>query len=180
MSFDPVEKPSHYAAGRQFETIDVIEDWALNYHLGNCVKYISRNGRKEGEQKALEDLKKARWYLDREITNRELKQAMPEGFEESVKEAMHAWYGDDRDFYDDLEQEEVEFKALGELPKSVVFGSDEDSRLDGKDLDKFKSDEIVTTYIEGDMILGIDKDGRHTILKHSDDVYQALYRTSDT
>ena len=46
MTFDPVNKPSHYAEGRQFETIEVIEDWKLSYRLGNCVKYISRAGRK--------------------------------------------------------------------------------------------------------------------------------------
>jgi len=64
MSFDPVNKPSHYAEGRQFETIEVIEDWKLSYRLGNCVKYISRAGRK-GDRK--QDLEKAAWYLQREI-----------------------------------------------------------------------------------------------------------------
>ena len=60
---DPVTKPAHYTRGK-YETIDVIEDWGLGYRLGNCVKYISRAGHK-GDR--LEDLKKARWYLDREI-----------------------------------------------------------------------------------------------------------------
>ena len=64
MTFDPVNKPSHYAEGRQFETIEVIEDWQLSYRLGNCVKYISRAGRK-GDRK--QDLEKALWYLQREI-----------------------------------------------------------------------------------------------------------------
>ena len=64
MTFDPVNKPSHYAEGRQFETIEVIEDWKLSYRLGNCVKYISRAGRK-GDRK--QDLEKALWYLQREI-----------------------------------------------------------------------------------------------------------------
>jgi len=64
MIFDPVNKPSHYAEGRQFETIEVIEDWKLSYRLGNCVKYISRAGRK-GDRK--QDLEKALWYLQREI-----------------------------------------------------------------------------------------------------------------
>lgn len=63
--FDPVDKPSHYAEGRKYEPIDVIEDWGLGMHLGNATKYISRAGRK-GEE--LEDLKKARWYIDRRIS----------------------------------------------------------------------------------------------------------------
>lgn len=64
---DPVTHPRHYTRGG-IETIDVIEAWQLGFHLGNAVKYISRAGHK-GD--ALEDLKKARWYLDREIARRE-------------------------------------------------------------------------------------------------------------
>jgi hypothetical protein len=65
---DPVNHPSHYVAGRRHEPIDVIEDWRLGFHLGNTVKYIARAGRKED---ASEDLRKARWYLDREIARLE-------------------------------------------------------------------------------------------------------------
>ena len=60
-----INHPDHYAEGRQYETIDVIEDWELNFHLGNALKYISRAGRK-GDY--LKDLKKAVWYLEREIS----------------------------------------------------------------------------------------------------------------
>lgn len=63
--FDAVNRPSHYAEGRKYEPIDVIEDWGLGMHLGNATKYISRAGRK-GEE--VEDLKKARWYIDRRIS----------------------------------------------------------------------------------------------------------------
>lgn len=62
---DTVNHPAHYTSGK-FETIDVIEDWKLGYHLGNCVKYISRAGKKD-PSKMIEDLKKAAWYLDRHI-----------------------------------------------------------------------------------------------------------------
>ena len=55
-----VEHPNHYAAGRKYEPIDVIEDWDLGFSLGNVVKYISRAGRKND---ALEDLNKAKFYL---------------------------------------------------------------------------------------------------------------------
>lgn len=59
-----VEHPSHYAEGRKYEPIDVINDWELNFNLGNTIKYISRAGRKDN---AAEDLKKAKYYLDYEI-----------------------------------------------------------------------------------------------------------------
>ena len=58
--------PDHYKGDRRFEPIEVIEDWGLNYRLGNALKYIARNGRKPGED-AREGLKKAIWYLEREI-----------------------------------------------------------------------------------------------------------------
>lgn len=72
---DNVNHPTHYTSGK-IEAIDFIEDKELNFNLGNVVKYISRCGRKKSsgksmDAKALEDLKKARWYLDREITTRE-------------------------------------------------------------------------------------------------------------
>lgn len=62
---DNVNHPSHYTDG-SIEVIDYIEDKKLNYHLGNVVKYVSRAGKKDAS-KTIEDLKKARWYLDRYI-----------------------------------------------------------------------------------------------------------------
>ena len=62
--FDPVTRPSHYAAGRQYEPIDVIEDWALGFHEANALKCISRSGRKDNR---IQDLEKAVWYLERRI-----------------------------------------------------------------------------------------------------------------
>ncbi len=62
-----VEHPEHYGgADNPYEAIKVIEAWELGFHLGNVVKYLSRAGKK-GD--ALDDLKKARWYLDRHIAN---------------------------------------------------------------------------------------------------------------
>jgi len=58
-----VDHPKHYNAGK-YEVIDVIEDWKLGFHLGNVVKYIARA---EHKADALEDMKKARWYLNRAI-----------------------------------------------------------------------------------------------------------------
>lgn len=68
-SEEKVHHPAHYTSGK-FETIDVIEDWKLGFNLGNSVKYISRADHKG---RRLEDLRKARWYLDREIQNEEKK-----------------------------------------------------------------------------------------------------------
>lgn len=65
---DAVNHPSHYQG--KIEVIDFIEDKHLGFNLGNCIKYIARAGKKNPE-KLLEDLKKARWYLDREIANME-------------------------------------------------------------------------------------------------------------
>ena len=63
-NYDIVNNPSHYCEGRKYEPINVIKDWGLNFNLGNTVKYISRAGRKAD---MLEDLKKAKFYLDWEI-----------------------------------------------------------------------------------------------------------------
>ena len=72
---DNINHPAHYTTGK-IEVIDFIEDKELNFNLGNVIKYISRCGKKRSsgksiKSKALEDLKKARWYLDREIATRE-------------------------------------------------------------------------------------------------------------
>ncbi len=64
---DPVNHPPHYKAGG-FETIDFIEAKDLNYRLGNVVKYVSRAGKKSSDP--VQDLEKAAWYLQREITAR--------------------------------------------------------------------------------------------------------------
>ena len=60
---DVVNHPAHYKVGG-IETIDFIEAKGLNYHLGNVVKYITRADYK-GDR--IENLKKAQWYLTREI-----------------------------------------------------------------------------------------------------------------
>ena len=62
-----VDHPAHYRADTGYEAIDVIEAWGLGFALGNAVKYICRAGLKED---AVEDLEKARWYIEREIRRR--------------------------------------------------------------------------------------------------------------
>lgn len=62
---EAVDHPAHYGgADNPYEAIKVIEAWDLGFCLGNCVKYVARSGKKED---ALEDLRKAAWYLNREI-----------------------------------------------------------------------------------------------------------------
>lgn len=96
MTYDSIN-PNHYRGGRLFEPIEVIEDWGLDYHLGNALKYISRNGRKPNEN-PIEGLNKAIWYLQRKI----------EQYEQGL-----------------LDQEEIEFRIMGDIPASVTPGSDE-------------------------------------------------------
>jgi succinate dehydrogenase/fumarate reductase flavoprotein subunit len=62
---DPVNHPTHYTAGG-IETIDFIEAKKLNYNIGNVVKYLTRADHKGNK---LEDLRKAQWYLTREINS---------------------------------------------------------------------------------------------------------------
>jgi uncharacterized protein DUF3310 len=62
-SVDSIDHPPHYKSGG-LEAIDVIEAFGLGFCLGNAIKYVLRAGRK-GD--AGEDLKKARWYINREI-----------------------------------------------------------------------------------------------------------------
>ena len=60
---EAINHPPHYNQGK-IEVIDVIEDWGLDFHAGNVIKYVARHKHKG---KALEDLRKARFYLDRLI-----------------------------------------------------------------------------------------------------------------
>lgn len=64
---EKVNHPAHYNAGN-IEVIDAIEDWKLGFSLGNAVKYIARAAHKGS---AIEDLRKAVWYISREISNLE-------------------------------------------------------------------------------------------------------------
>jgi hypothetical protein len=65
---DLINHPPHYTAGG-VETIDFIEAKKLNYNLGNAVKYITRADHKGSR---IEDLRKAKWYLEREILSQHI------------------------------------------------------------------------------------------------------------
>lgn len=69
MSKEAVNHPQHYGGeDNQYEAIKVIEAWGLDFCLGNTVKYISRAGKKDN---IVQDLKKAKWYLERKIAQLE-------------------------------------------------------------------------------------------------------------
>lgn len=64
---DPVAAPLHYRSHPSgVECIDIVEP--LGFNIGNAIKYLWRCGLKGSE---VEDLKKARWYVEREIARRE-------------------------------------------------------------------------------------------------------------
>lgn len=66
---DSINHPTHYNQGK-IEVIEALEDWNLNFHRANAVKYIARAGKKD-PSKEIEDLKKAIWYLNRDIIRME-------------------------------------------------------------------------------------------------------------
>lgn len=68
MADDRINHPSHYTAYKGLEIIDLVEQ--MNFNRGNSVKYIARAGLKNPETE-MEDLKKAEWYIKREISRLE-------------------------------------------------------------------------------------------------------------
>lgn len=65
---EKVNHPNHYGGKESvYEAIKVIEAWNLDFSLGNVIKYISRAGKKSDNVR--EDLEKAKWYLERAISN---------------------------------------------------------------------------------------------------------------
>jgi len=69
---DKVNHPRHYGGeSNMYEAIKIIEAWDLNFSLGNVIKYSLRAGKKSDSP--IEDLRKAKWYLEREIKRHEIK-----------------------------------------------------------------------------------------------------------
>ena len=187
VNHDPIHNPSHYAAGRKYETIEVIDDWELGYRLGNSVKYISRAGRKD-PAKTVEDLKKARWYLDREIAALEGERSpysvtyedvledqaacaakgeelvLEYGVQDVDDQLLALWEeGGEEDWLDfwDIDDDYMWDPSLG----PVEMSADEVQEiLSKKDLDQFHDDEIVSTVERRGMILGFKKDGSSCVL----------------
>jgi hypothetical protein len=96
---DLVNHPPHYKHPSGVECITIVEH--MSFLRGNAIKYLWRAGQK-GD--ALEDLRKARWYLDREIANLEAaEEVVPIGarremtdeewqdYQEKIKRARAGW-----------------------------------------------------------------------------------------
>jgi hypothetical protein len=79
---DSIKHPAHYTSGR-IEVWDFIADQSLDYFSGNVVKYICRAGRKEGASE-LEDLMKARAYVEKKISQAAAKVRDAKGETEST------------------------------------------------------------------------------------------------
>lgn len=63
---DPVNHPKHYTSHPSgVECIDITEHY--NFNVGNAIKYLWRADLKNGVQ----DLQKAKWYIDRELKRRQ-------------------------------------------------------------------------------------------------------------
>ena len=95
-----IDHPSYYNVGKH-EVIDIIEDWKLNFNLGNAIKYIARAEHKNNK---VDDLNKAIWYIKRELNpkkdifhsnvlNKEIKmpEMYPIGPKEIMKEGFKRW-----------------------------------------------------------------------------------------
>lgn len=67
VELDLVNHPLHYGGeNNPLEVIKIIEAYELNFNVGNCIKYVLRVGKKDPATR-MQDLQKARWYLEREI-----------------------------------------------------------------------------------------------------------------
>lgn len=62
--YDPIHHPKHYTHYKGLEVIQLTEQ--MNFNKGNAVKYVARAGIKD-QSKEIEDLEKAKWYIQREI-----------------------------------------------------------------------------------------------------------------
>ena len=179
--------PAHYRGDRKFEPIEVIEDWALNYRLGNALKYISRNGRKPGEDPR-EGLKKAIWYLEREIESLDKPSQYDVPFDVQYEDVLD-YYGQSRDL-DEAWPNTGDCGPVGASGSDTVDFWEEDAYelyvsnwdpslgpveidpeevsdiLARKDLNQFNDDEIVSTVEKRGMVIGFKKDGSSCILKN--------------
>jgi len=158
MTHDSINNPSHYSEGRKYEPIEVIEDWGLGFGLGNAVKYISRAGRK-GD--FLQDLKKARFYIDREIQlhNSPYGVAYEEIVEGLIENAVRGY-----DDYGHSDYDSIWDPSLGpvELSEEEV-----DEILRNRDITDTPPDEIVKVIEKRGFLLGVKANGDTCVVKEN-------------
>ena len=191
VKFNSIDHPSHYTEGRKFETIEVIEDWDLGFRLGNALKYISRAGRKD-PSKTVEDLRKAVFYIEREISSLEPSEVPFELVYEEVVEylatpeadvddqALEYWDTDDsymfepnvtaateQDWEDFWIDDNISNDGYDDPMENCWVEVTEDEIFDvisRKDLDQFSEDEIVSTIFKRGLVIGVKKDGSTCLL----------------
>ena len=159
--------PAHYRGDRKFEPIEVIEDWQLNYRLGNALKDISRNGRKPGEDPR-EGLRKAIWYLEREIESFDKPSQYTPPADVQYEDVLQ-YYGQSIDLDESWPYEETPDYVTGwddSLGPIEIEPEEIQERLAKKDLNQFADDEIVSTIERRGMIIGFRKDGSSCLLKN--------------
>ena len=78
--------PAHYKLPSGLEAYDVTQHF--DFTTGNCIKYLWRAGRKEGES-SLDDLRKVRWYLNQLIEREELNESGSENKTGSIVDNVH-------------------------------------------------------------------------------------------
>ena len=81
---DPIN-PAHYVGANGMQVVDIVDAYDLDFYAGNTGKYLCRAGRKPGASR-LEDLRKARWYIDRLV-----QLAEAEGETERPPEGARPW-----------------------------------------------------------------------------------------
>jgi hypothetical protein len=179
VTHDPINSPSHYAEGRKYEPIAVIEDWRLNYRLGNAVKYVSRAGRKD-PAKTIEDLKKAAWYIEREIQALEsAKKPYSVSYQDVLQDAAYEAANGFEPLYEygvtvpqaDVDDSHLPFWDSDEdymwdptLGPIELTDSEVDRILSKRNLDLYEGDEIVTSVERRGMVIGVKKDGSTCLL----------------
>jgi hypothetical protein len=77
-----VTNPEHYGGDQAYEVIKVIEAWECNFNIGNAIKYLGRYKKKFNPT---EDLKKALWYIEREIMILQLEGAFERWLADHIK-----------------------------------------------------------------------------------------------
>ena len=83
---DQKTNPDHYRLPSGLEAYDVTQHF--DFTTGNCIKYLWRAGRKEGES-SLDDLRKVRWYLNQLIEREELNDAGSKSETGSIVDNVH-------------------------------------------------------------------------------------------
>jgi hypothetical protein len=121
-----VNHPQHYGGGNNpYEVIVVLERWGLDksFNLGNAIKYIARSGKKnDGSTNLIQDLKKAAWYIERELRNALIKDYLKnagwdseEAFERDVKflDCVKSWGCENPTLYKDTLYKIIKEKKNG-------------------------------------------------------------------